>query len=192
MSEASRRGWWPAASLAVATCVALGVAGCGGSDADAAPDTTVPTTRPILTTTLVTTTTVPPQVYTVQAGDTYGAIAARFGIEVADLLEWNGIDGDTVLHPGDPLLIPAPAAGAEGGTLAAEGEEVPVGTEEYTVEAGDTFGLIAARFEITVEALVQANGLSIDSVVHPGDTLLIPAAVPTSTTTVTPGSTTGG
>jgi len=174
-----------AARLALAAFVALGLvcAACDDGANGAAPDTTVPTTRPVLTTTIVTTTTVPPQVYTVQAGDTYGSIAARFGIAVTDLLEWNGIDAETVLHPGDPLLIPAPAVGADDQTLAGEGEELPAGSEEYIVEAGDTFGLIAARFEITVEALVEANGLSIDSVVHPGDVLLIPAPAPTTTAT---------
>jgi murein DD-endopeptidase MepM/ murein hydrolase activator NlpD len=44
----------------------------------------------------------------------------------------------------------------------------------YTVQDGDTPGGIADRFSISVEALMQANGISDPSSLHVGDVLTIP------------------
>lgn len=44
-------------------------------------------------------------VYVVQPGDTVWAIARRHGIDLQDLLDWNGLDPDTTIHPGDRLRL---------------------------------------------------------------------------------------
>ncbi len=46
----------------------------------------------------------------------------------------------------------------------------------YVVEEGDTLEGIASHFGITLKALLEANGLTGDSVIKPGDVLIIPAA----------------
>ncbi|MDP9982262.1 LysM repeat protein [Pseudarthrobacter oxydans] len=57
------------------------------------------------------------------AGDTVGAIASRFGVNVYDMLEANGLGAYTLIHPGQtlklsgppvpgPALAPAPARAA--------------------------------------------------------------------------------
>ncbi len=49
---------------------------------------------------------------------------------------------------------------------------------EYTVQEGDTVSGIAAKFRdkysTTTRAILEANGLTANSVIHPGDTLIIP------------------
>jgi LysM repeat protein len=50
------------------------------------------------------------------------------------------------------------------------------GQQEYTVQAGDTLGAIAAQFGVTVDAIVQANDLPDPDVLAPGDKLIIPPA----------------
>jgi LysM repeat protein len=50
------------------------------------------------------------------------------------------------------------------------------GRQEYTVQAGDTLGAIAAQFGVTVDAIVQANQLANPDIITPGDTLIIPPA----------------
>lgn len=50
------------------------------------------------------------------------------------------------------------------------------GVTSYTVVAGDTLGLIAARYGLSVQTLVQANQLSDPSVLKPGQELLLPPA----------------
>ena len=58
-----------------------------------------------------------PQTYTVQAGDTWASIAARFGVSVADMLAWNGMSDVSELHVGQTLAVgrlsstPQPAEG---------------------------------------------------------------------------------
>jgi LysM repeat protein len=48
------------------------------------------------------------------------------------------------------------------------------GPQSYTVQPGDYPGSIAAQFDITVDELLGANQLTADSIIYPGDTLLIP------------------
>jgi len=47
-------------------------------------------------------------IYTVQSGDSFNAIARKFGVQPTDLYNLNGINGQTVLHPGAKLKIPVP------------------------------------------------------------------------------------
>jgi LysM repeat protein len=49
------------------------------------------------------------------------------------------------------------------------------GVQEYTVQAGDSLGAIAAQFGVTVDAIVAANNIANPDLIQPGDTLTIPA-----------------
>jgi LysM repeat protein len=81
---------------------------CGGDDA------TVPETLPVMvaesTTTipLETTTTLAanPEFYTIQEGDTLSAIAASFGVTVADIVAANGLPNADAIQAGQKLAIP--------------------------------------------------------------------------------------
>lgn len=55
---------------------------------------------------------------------------------------------------------------------------------EYQVQAGDTLGALARRFEVTIDEIVQANDLSDPNRLDVGQTLLIPVKnelIPTTT-----------
>jgi len=89
--------------------------------------------------------------YLVEAGDTLRSIAEQFGISVERLLEFNGLtdaQGDQ-LRVGQRLFIPAAAA-------APARSEV----QAYFVEQGDTLRSIAEQFGISVEGLLEFNGLT--------------------------------
>ncbi len=58
---------------------------------------------------------------------------------------------------------PAPAAPAASGAT-------------HTVVPGDTLGAIAAKHGIALDAVLTANGLSLSSVIYPGDQIVIPGA----------------
>jgi LysM repeat protein len=47
----------------------------------------------------------------------------------------------------------------------------------YTIERGDTLAVIAARFQVTVESIVELNGLSNPDDIQAGQTIEIPANV---------------
>jgi len=48
----------------------------------------------------------------------------------------------------------------------------------YTVQLDDTLSAIAGRYETTVQALVQANGIQNPDLIYPGQRLVIPKALP--------------
>jgi LysM repeat protein len=64
-----------------------------------------------------------------------------------------------------------PASGGETGTRTVRGFE-------YTVKEGDTVSAIAAKFRdkygTTTKAILEANNLSANSIIRPGDVLVIP------------------
>lgn len=88
--------------------------------------------------------------------------------------------------PGTPIV--SPTANAEilptfTPIPADETQVFPTATTgpiSYTVQAGDFPGSIAERFDITVDELLTANNMTFDSVIYPGDTLLIPGTVNTN------------
>lgn len=43
--------------------------------------------------------------YTVRSGDSLSAIASRFGVSMAELRDWNDLDDDSMLHPGQTLTM---------------------------------------------------------------------------------------
>ena len=50
--------------------------------------------------------------------------------------------------------------------------------EQYTVQGGDTLGIIAARFDISVQLLVEANNITNPDLLAVGQVLVIPAPIP--------------
>ena len=69
--------------------------------------------------------------------------------------------------------------------------------DRYTIVAGDTLGLIATRFDLTVEQLAAANDIADPSYIQVGQVLIIPrndgslplSAIPTAAVTALPGET---
>lgn len=107
------------------------------------------------------------------------------------------------VFPGD---IATPIAGAEeqpGGTAQAESppdsdtgapaeqgtvpESTPIQSATYVVESGDTLGLIAEKFSVSLFDLMIANGLADENFVQVGQKLTIPlGGLPTATPPFTP------
>ncbi len=96
--------------------------------------------------------------YVVQPGNSLWIIAQRYGTTVDAIKRLNGLSGD-MLNIGQVLKIPAGQA---------------PGYIEYTVRAGDTLWLLSRRYNTTVDAIKQLNGLSSD-MLSIGQVLKIPA-----------------
>ncbi|MCH8473670.1 MAG: LysM peptidoglycan-binding domain-containing protein [Opitutales bacterium] len=60
--------------------------------------------------------------------------------------------------------------------------EVAAAEGEYIVERGDTLSIIARNHGVTLNNLLAANNLQMDSVIHPGDRLEIPEGTVAATT----------
>ena len=73
--------------------------------------------------------------------------------------------------PGSPLFTPTPDSPHELPALRTD-------PDSYQVQAGDTLGQIAARYEISVDELVKVNELLSPDVLEIGQQLVIPAPTP--------------
>lgn len=114
--------------------------------------------------------------YTVQYGDTLNLIAQRFGVSIYAIAQANNLADINLLRVGQVLVIP----GAQGGGASAPSPAPPAstsGARTYTVQPGDTLNAIAARFEVYVNDLAAYNGLSLTSIIRPGQVLRIPPGV---------------
>jgi LysM repeat protein len=116
--------------------------------------------------------------YTVQAGDTLSAIAARYGTTISALVQRNGLARANYIYPGQRLII--------GGSGSSGGSSGGATGGTYVVQRGDTLASIAARYGTTVSAIVRANGIANPSLIVAGQRLTIPGA--SSGGTVTPGA----
>ena len=51
--------------------------------------------------------------YTVQPGDTLGAIAQRYGVTVMQLCEWNGLANPNYIYVGQQLIVSKDSSGGD-------------------------------------------------------------------------------
>jgi len=108
-------------------------------------------------------------VYRVRKGDTFGKIAARFGVTQADLQAKNKIRNRNRIRPGQVLQIP-------GGSRTASPDTRPAKGGVYTVRKGDTLHSIAKRMGSSEAELVDLNGLKSRHRIKIGQTLYLPGA----------------
>lgn len=103
--------------------------------------------------------------YTVRKGDTLSGIAQRFGIGLRSLLQANPeITNPNVIYVGQKIALPGTGSSS-----------VPP-AQQYTVQPGDTLSGIAQKFEVGLQALLQANPQVTDSnVIYSGQVLTIPS-----------------
>ena len=97
------------------------------------------------------------QEYVVKAGDSLWLIAQRFHTTVDAIKSLNGLTTN-LLNVGQVLKIPA-------------AQSAPY--VEYTVRSGDTLWLLSRRYDTTVDAIKQLNGLTSD-MLSIGQVLKIP------------------
>lgn len=126
----------------------------------------------------------PARSVTVQVGDTLYDIALAHGISVSDLIAFNDLDG-TLIHPGQVLQLDA-----------GDKELEPLTVE---IVRGDSLWSIARAYGTTAQAIADANGITLATVLNPGHRLVVPGqyaagsrdvgGAVTQTITVQPGQT---
>ncbi len=105
--------------------------------------------------------------YTVKRGDSLSSIADRFGVTVAQLREWNGIE-DNNINAGVRIAVDASAS-----RRVTKTESKPeVKTTTYTVKKGEGLGAIAERHGMTLQEIRELNGLK-DNNIQAGQKLKV-------------------
>lgn len=100
--------------------------------------------------------------YVVRRGDTLGGIAAKVGVPVPALVGANDLANPNLIREGQVLTVPGASA-------------PPIGL--HRVAAGETLGVIAARYGTTAGVLAQLNGIRDVNVVREGTVLRVGAPV---------------
>jgi lysozyme len=114
-----------------------------------------------------------PKTYAVKAGDTFEAIAMKYGVTVRELVSANL----QLLKSGDKLNIPvAVAIPTEGNTNSgtSTGGGGATSQRTYTVKSGDTLYAIAIKYGTTVAAIASANNIENVNNISVGTVLVIP------------------
>lgn len=111
--------------------------------------------------------------YIVRYGDTLSSIAARLGVSTRELARANNIVNPNVIYVGQVLQVPA----SPYPTPAASATRVPTSVPAdhlYQVMPGDNLYRISVRFNVSLVALIEVNGIKDASHIFVGQILIIP------------------
>jgi LysM repeat protein len=122
--------------------------------------------------------------YIIQAGDTFTTIAAKLGTTVEALESANPTLTPTNLQIGASIVVPSSTVPVPPGPV--------VSGATYIIQAGDTFTIIAAKFNIALAALEAANAGVNPSTLQIGQVINLPPGVTGSPSTTTGGLTNTG
>lgn len=129
----------------------------------------------------------PPQadgsiVHIVQEGQALWSLAAHYEVSLNDLMLFNNMADDVLLHPGDAVTI-----------RLADGQEpppTPTPPSTHIVRKGDTSWTIAAIYGLKLSDFLWLNGLNENSLLQPGKEVIVrlaegqaPPPTPTPITT---------
>lgn len=103
--------------------------------------------------------------YTIKFGDTLSAISSRSGVNVDNLVKWNGIKNKNVISVGQKLVLKAPTAAG-----------ISSNSKTYTVKSGDNLSTIAAKNGTTVAVLQNLNGIKNANLINVGQVIKLPGA----------------
>lgn len=98
--------------------------------------------------------------YVVKSGDTVVGIAGQYGVSPSDLASANNLADPDLIGIGQILIIPRQGPAGMPGT--------------HVVASGETVAEVAVHYGTTVNAIVEANGLSNPNLIGIGQELLIP------------------
>lgn len=122
-------------------------------------------------------------VHIVQAGDTLFRIALNNGVSLADLLATNNLSEQSIIQPGDSILIPncgvesvveTPLPASTDAIIPPVGPTEPGDVTVHRVSAGETLSIIARRYGVAIADIMQANNLTDPDRLSVGQELVIP------------------
>ncbi|MCI8759550.1 MAG: LysM peptidoglycan-binding domain-containing protein [Clostridia bacterium] len=103
-------------------------------------------------------------VYTVQRGNTLSQIANTYGVTVAHIVELNHIQNPNLIYPGQKLRITESSNTNLNSVIQ---------NNYYTVQRGDNLSNIAQRYGVSVQYLVNLNGIRNPNLIYVGQMIKV-------------------
>lgn len=97
--------------------------------------------------------------YIVEPGDSLGSVSQKFNITLNTLLWANNLNQNSLIQPGQKLIIP------------------PISGIIHYVKTGDTISEIAEKYKAKAEDIISFNDLSNENDIFIGDILIVPNGV---------------
>jgi membrane-bound lytic murein transglycosylase D len=101
-------------------------------------------------------------IHVVRSGEVLGSIARRYGTSVREIQSLNNLRG-TMIRTGQRLIVRAPARPAV---------HLASNTNTHVVKRGETLGVIAARYGISIDEIKHWNSIN-TTLIHPGQNLVV-------------------
>ena len=137
----------------------------GGGPSTSSASSSTSTAKPASSSTSTSST--PTGTYTVKSGDTLSGIAARHGVTVNQLKQWNGLTSNNI-KVGQKLKLNSSSSSSSAST-AGSGDYTT-----YTVKSGDSLYSIAKNYSgVSAQDIMNFNGMS-NSNIKPGMKIKIP------------------
>lgn len=114
--------------------------------------------------------------YVVKSGDSWWKIAHDHSMDMNALAQLNGKTINSVIYPGEVLRVADSGSGSHVSNSVQKPIPAPnhnTGLSTYVVKSGDSWWAIANRYGISMYALAQLNGQSINSMIYPGEVLKV-------------------
>lgn len=110
----------------------------------------------------------------VPAGATLDQLAATYGVTAGEIAAANGISNPNLVLAGSDLSIPAPAPGV--GSPSPSSPSSSDSSQDVQVTWGQTLWSISTRYDTSVAALANANGIVNPNYIEAGQVLVVPPA----------------
>ena len=126
-------------------------------------------------------------VHTVQPGESLFGISRQYNVTIAEIQQWNNIDGtaldagtELIIYPVDETEEELPPSieeieqmdEEERTSIVRRLDEAPAGSETYVVRSGDTLYQIAREHDMTVNELRELNNLQ-DDMLRVGQRIMV-------------------
>jgi uncharacterized protein YkwD len=123
----------------------------------------------------------PPTMHTVLEGQSLWSIAVQYSVKLGDILWLNSLPEDTILQPGAQIRVRLGANEAPPPT--------PTPILYHAVRSGQTLWEIAISYGLSLDELLAFNNIDQNTLLIPGDQLLVRQPLPTVPPTMAPTAT---
>ena len=110
--------------------------------------------------------------HTIKQGETIGALAKQYGVQIGDILQANNLTDKTVLKIGQKVVVPMSHLKSINTTAVKSTEKPKLEKNQHLIVKGESLNKISAQYNVSKQDLMDWNNLPNDNI-RVGDYLYI-------------------